>query len=251
MKKSDVLKWLDDHEFVFTEMTDSQKLEMRKELGICGAATSSSKYTQPCSFTPMENGRCRSHGGLTPAGIASPHWKTGKHSRYIPEGLRDRYNEAVSDPDLLEMRGEIALLDARLSELLEQLNTGGGMEDWGRILRLWEQFNDLQNQASVAGIDEAVLRRLQGQIADTMREMNRVIRGGHRNISLWHEIQNVMEDRRRLVSTEGKRLSDMHQMITAERATTWAYRILDIMKDRIKDKNVLGQIAADIRRLSL
>src|SRR5262245_44093579 len=36
---------------------------------------------QLCQAPAMRNGRCRLHGGQTPSGIASPHFKHGKYAR--------------------------------------------------------------------------------------------------------------------------------------------------------------------------
>jgi hypothetical protein len=43
---------------------------------------------EPCRNAAMPNGRCRMHGGKSPAGIASPAWKSGRFSRYMPKRLQ-------------------------------------------------------------------------------------------------------------------------------------------------------------------
>src|SRR3954469_9482211 len=75
---------------------------------------------------------CTVHGGLTPSGHASPHFKSGRYSRYLPSRLSERYHEAQADQRLLELREEIALIDARLCDLL-------ATEDWEQIYRVIEQ----------------------------------------------------------------------------------------------------------------
>lgn len=213
----------------------------------CGAKT---RQGTPCKNKPVPGmKRCRLHGGMTPVGKDSPHWKTGRYSKHLPQNLLERYRESASDPDLLAMRDEIALLDARITELLGQLNSGGGIEDWSNIRDTWEMFLELQDRAATAGIEQRELDRIQRSMGETIRNMTRIIRMGHRNISLWHEIQRVMEDRRRIVTTESKRLSDMHQMITAEQATGMVLRLIDVVKTRVTDKEILGQIASDLRRV--
>lgn len=70
----------------------------------------------------MANGRCRLHGGLTPAGPASPHWKHGQDSRWggLPKGLAERYLRSRSqlDRELLALTDDIALVEAQISEVL-------------------------------------------------------------------------------------------------------------------------------------
>ena len=65
---------------------------------------------QLCRAAAMTNGRCRGHGGRTPSGPASPHWKAGKHSRVLRDlGLSERYDALRTHPELAELRDEVAL----------------------------------------------------------------------------------------------------------------------------------------------
>jgi hypothetical protein len=79
---------------------------------------------------------CRVHGGATPRGIASPQFKTGRHSRDLPSQLSKRYREALTDTELLSLRDDIALIDARVTELLETLEDNPSA--WKAITELLE-----------------------------------------------------------------------------------------------------------------
>lgn len=247
MKKAEVKKWLKENSLDFTTMTDEQKTHMRKTLGICGAATSSSGYKLPCSFPPMKNGRCKSHGGLTPVGTASASWKHGRYSRYLPSDILEKYNEALEDPELLSLRQDIAITQARLGDLFEQLNEGGGMEDWSRVRSEWNNFIDIQRELQIAGQDQAAIDRATQRMRETVTSLSRIIGGGHRNISLWHEIRDTTEALRRLIDSEAKRIAVLEHMIPAERMMAFTYRLLAILKNRIQDAELLSQISADIR----
>lgn len=74
---------------------------------------------------------CTVHGGLTPAGTASIHYRSGRYSKHLPARLTERYQEAQTDQRLLELREEIALIDSRLSDLLPT-------EAWPEIYALIE-----------------------------------------------------------------------------------------------------------------
>jgi hypothetical protein len=106
----------------------------------CGAKT---RAGRPCPTPGMWNGRCRMHGGRSLAGSASGAFKTGRYSKYMPKRLLERYEEAMGDPNLLALTDEIALVDARAQELLEQLNVGATPERWGDLLALFEQRRKL------------------------------------------------------------------------------------------------------------
>ena len=66
--------------------------------------------------------RCRLHGGATPQGIASPHYRGKGYSRSIPAHLKDIYEAHHNDHDLLSLHKEIALCDTRIEDLLAQIS---------------------------------------------------------------------------------------------------------------------------------
>ena len=104
----------------------------------CGAKTRSG---EPCQAKPMPNGRCRMHGGSTPRGPAAGSWKHGRYSKAMPTGLLTRYQEGLGDKRFLELRDEIALLDARINDVLSGLR--GGDEDWDRDTEKWREVRKL------------------------------------------------------------------------------------------------------------
>jgi hypothetical protein len=59
----------------------------------------------------------------------------------------------------------------------------------------------------------------------------------------------LLEQRRRLVESEHKRLIAMEQMITAEQAMLLVTRLVGIVNDRISDNGIRAAIAADLRAL--
>ena len=58
--------------------------------------------------------KCRVHGGMTPV-------KHGFYSKYKSQRCTTRIEELLEDPDLLDMRRPIAVLEALTSQLLEKL----------------------------------------------------------------------------------------------------------------------------------
>jgi hypothetical protein len=64
-----------------------------------------------CSNPPVtDRKRCRMHGGATPVGIASPHFKDGKRSKHTALGLAERIRQAQNDPALFELRSALLRL---------------------------------------------------------------------------------------------------------------------------------------------
>ena len=66
--------------------------------------------------------RCRLHGGATPQGIASPHYRGKGYSQAVPKHLKDIYEARFNDPELLSLHKEIALCDTRIEDLLTQIS---------------------------------------------------------------------------------------------------------------------------------
>jgi len=243
MKKTEVKQWLDQMGWSFPNMSDEQKLEMRKALGICGAATASSKYTFPCSFTPMQNGRCKAHGGKSKMGIASATHKTGRHSKYLPQNLVGKYNAAQQDPDLLNLSSEIQLLDSRLAQLLERADTGGGISNWVDLNRAWR------------GMLTAQRRGDENQVAELVRNINDIVNRGLHDSMVWEDIGRLIDRRQRLVSTEAKRRVDLEVMINVDKVVTFMLKTGDIIRERLTrymiekkpvDKYLLSEITTDI-----
>jgi hypothetical protein len=100
---------------------------------MCGAKK---RNGEPCRGPALANGRCRIHGGLTPGGVASPHYKHGRRSRYLkdlPSEVRAGYRAGLKDPDLHSMNDEMAALQSRLPQLFRSLNKTNA-PPWGKAV---------------------------------------------------------------------------------------------------------------------
>ncbi len=120
----------------------------------CGAKLRKKNTT--CKRVAMMNGRCRIHGGLSPKGAASPHTITGKYSKYLPQSLGKSYEASLKDPDLLKLHNDIALVDARVIDLLTQLKDG-------------QENNDALAKLDIAGSKELWLEI--GAFTDQRRKL--------------------------------------------------------------------------------
>lgn len=126
---------------------------------MCGAQN---RQGEPCRRTPTPGReRCRLHGGATPWGPASPHWRTGRHSRVLSRlGLGRTYQKALNDPEMVGLREEIAVMDARLVQLLERLGGASGDEAMDRI---WDQIGEaLEIRRRLTETQSRLIERLNG-----------------------------------------------------------------------------------------
>lgn len=192
---------------------------------------------EPCTQPAMANGCCKHHGGLTPKGIAHGAYKNGRHSKALPVRLLARYEEARSDGELIALREDIALIDTRLEDVLSRVDTGECGELWIALKAAVKAFQEAE--ASGKGIERetaisAIIGLCQEGIADW---------------GTWNEVKALLEQRRKQVETEQKRLVAMQQMITAEQASSLVASLVASVKTHVTDRKALGAIQTDLERL--
>lgn len=156
--------------------------------------TAKSKQSgERCKRWPTVGGTvCKFHGGASLQGIASPQFKTGRYSKYLPTKLAESYHIAIEDPELLSLRHEIGMVDAYVSDQLER-------------------FGDY---ATPTQFQEVLLP--------------------------------LIEQRRRLVDSEAKRLKELQTSITIEKAMGIIAALAGIVKLHVTDPDQLRAISAEL-----
>ena len=204
-----------------------------------GRCKSKSKTTGNQCLQPVISGRevCYFHGGNTPNGFDLPQTKHGRYSKHLPTRLAGKYLEAQADPNLLNLRSEIALVDARTAELIQQVDTG----ESGRI---WHAVRDTYKELNLA-----IQTNDSSWMLKCLTTLDSLISAGTRDYAVWREISANIEQRRKLVESERKRLVEMQQMITSERAMLLIAAVVDIVRENVDDTKVLRAISADVGKL--
>lgn len=177
---------------------------------------------------------CTVHGGLTPRGLASPHTKTGRYSKDLPTRLAARYETAASDPDLLNLNAEIAVVDARISDVLRRVDTGESGQVWRDLKATYTAMQDAQRAKDGA------------EVARLLNELGGLIRHGHSDYAAWADVRTLIDQRRKLVESEGKRRKDMQDMITSEKAMVLVSSLVATVRKHVHDRDTLARISADL-----
>jgi len=141
---------------------------------------------------------------------------SGRYSTQLPIALRDRYMDALDDPTLIELRQESALLVALIAE---QLSFYG--DDPPNVEELADALQSL-GQAMAAGDDTVAAQ-----------EYHRVIEVFNAGKGKWIALRGVIqliEQRRKVTSTEVSRLSVLHQMLTVEQSLALLAAVQDILQ---------------------
>lgn len=203
---------------------------------VCGAKTSNGT---PCKKAPTPGmTRCYMHGGKTPVGAAAPTFKTGRYSKYLPNRLAARYHEAQSDPYILNQQEEIALLDARIAELLTSVDEGGGRALWEQARKTFKDLRFAQTTQDTEGIVTA------------LRTLDALINKGAAEGDTWAEVYDLVERRRRLVESERKRFVELGQMVTASQLMTMMGAISSLIREHVTDRDALRAISTGILALT-
>lgn len=176
---------------------------------------------------------CTVHGGLTPSGVASPNFKHGRYSRHLPSRLTSRYQESLTDENLLELREEIALTDARLSDLLARVDTGEAGRKWQRLRELKAKAATAPNKTK----RQAYYAEIFALIDDES------------DYAAWDEVNRLIAQRRRLAESERKRIMDAQQYLTAQQAMTLIAAMLSIIKEHVSDRDTLRAISRGVDAL--
>ncbi len=178
------------------------------------------------------------HGGATPVGPASPHYRHGRYSKLLPKGLSERYAVAVSDPHLVELVDEIALMDVRIGAVMSRLNQSGGAHLWTKAQQSLRTFRD-------AGQDKKKLATARQALA----ELQAAIDAGTSEAAGWDQLVALIEQRRKLVDTESKRMKDLHAMVSVDRVMALVAYVTDTVRRNVKDREALTAIFADLRKV--
>lgn len=198
--------------------------------------------------------------------------------RLEAKGLADAYRASMEDLELLQLREEIALLDLRIAQLVETIEAETVYEDevlddirsrfpnlsmqeqqalaeyvlaylpanfvdyrtFGRLLSLVERY------------EEALLARRIIQADEALRLLFQSIRDGRRAGSIWEDIRDVMNDRRKLVETETKRMAMNEQLIPVDRVIVLLTETIESLKGAVQryvpDKETQNFILAEAQR---
>ncbi len=186
----------------------------------------------------MPNGRCRMHSGAQKRGIASPHFKTGRHSKYLPKRLLERYNQARQDPELFSLREEVAALDARIADVMVRVDTGESGNMW-KTAR--EAFKALE---LAARREDKVEQGIQ------FGKMRSILGRGIADYSAWNELTGLFDKRRRLVESERKRRVEEQLTMTLEEGMNLMTAMTMAVKQNVEDRATLAAIQDAFIRLS-
>lgn len=225
------------------EMWD-EILERRKS-GYCDYLYKTRKFC----VAPVVKGmtRCGVHGGGHPL-IGKPlghhNFKTGAQSKYLeirmagqiikakqegrfkddlPNTLAGRYLTAVNDPTLMDLTSEMAVLDARVAQLLEKVDEAQVTPDmWDKMVGAFEEMDHAMKMHDTPGVKTA------------MRDMRSIANRVKDDRNNWDEIYRSFEQKRKLQEAERRRREAANLLLTIEQFYDKIAKILAVLFETVE-----------------
>jgi hypothetical protein len=192
-----------------------------------------------CMNSVKEPGlRCRVHGGDEIHALqARREQRALQRADALPARVRAAYVQALQDPELFNLRPDLATIEARIADLMTRV-------DFGEAGRIWQQAQTtfIQFQDAVARDDTQTMRV-------HLQTLGRLLAKGATDYTAWSEIIGLIEQRRRLIDTEMRRLEKMRQFLTAEEVHRLVDQIAELAKRVIKDPKVLNVFTIELAKL--
>lgn len=180
------------------------------------------------------SGRCKHHGGTQKVGIASPNYSSGRYSKHLPDRFYAAYEAGMEDPELLNLRSEIALLDLRIQEAVRALGYEQP-EEWFQRLR--EASQRLKNAKG-------------DKLQEAVNELCNIVEASYDTDAerAWNQIMETTDQRRKLVESEMKRQAQLQMMVPADQFVAFMGFMRSIIRTYITDDELRVRIANDLDR---
>lgn len=202
--------------------------------------TAKAKSTgERCTQPAMEGMNvCYWHGGMTPKGIASPHYKHGNRSKYMPERLAARYEEAIADPDLGSLKRNIALNEAIVREKLELLNVGGDSgEAWEIIAKALKDLSTHFNNEDY------------GKVLLTIEIMKEVVTEQQRYHMAIVEIQETLAEQRKDLKVKSDIEHKEMNAVSISNLMVFIGALISLINKVVPERDRRAEISEGIRKL--
>lgn len=216
-----------------------QRLETEVGRAVCGGKTGDGT---PCVNRPLrDRHRCKYHGGKTPRGVESPHYRGKAWSKDLPTRLADRVRAGLEDPNLIGLREELALLDARLAELIERLSTHEDGDAWLNVSRATGRIHKIVEDQPGNWFD---------LLAEELDVLVAACTAHSSDAKTWDDIQNVLEQRRKMADTERKREEFEADAVTRNQWATFLTSVQTAIMEEVTDVGSRARLAARIANLA-
>lgn len=179
---------------------------------------------------------CKYHGAGsadTPAGRPPIN---GHYSKHLPSRYFSDYQEYLQDPNLLSMRREMALIDVRLGEMLQMLETSDSPQAWNRI------------SVACAMLEKAVGDGKFDELPKIAEILRNAITAHKNDQDIWSNVLNLIDNRRKVADVERRRIEAMKKYLTMQEANAMMAYFVDSVMKRVSSPQERALISEDLRQ---
>jgi hypothetical protein len=205
-----------------------QEIERKK---FCGARLRG-QGERTCRAIPMENGRCRLHGGASLKGVASGTFVSGRYSKYLGRHRR-AYEELIKDEEkLLDLREHIAAMDVVAQRAAERAAALDTPDFRGNVKELVAEMEEAFDNHDADALKRAFL---------DLKSLSQ--RGGSEDAALT-TLGNALDRVAKRVESAWKLKISAQGMASQADMDLTHHAMLGILKEEISDKKALGRVVA-------
>lgn len=208
---------------------------MSDNVKICGAGLRK-KPGRVCqvSYGLYPNGRCRYHGGKSMPGIAHPLFKHGKYTKHLPGRLVASYEETKTDPELLELNDEIALVHARAVDLIKRVDSGESGHLWKKLSLAYAELVRAET-----GPEQLL----------AIQDLGQLIRQGSADYAAWEDVGRQVDRKQRLIESQRKRAQELQHNMPLDQLNFILGALLSAIVKYVADRDTRAAIQAEFNRI--
>lgn len=156
----------------------------------------------------------------------------------LPEHLHDRYKSAVTDPHLMSLRRDIALVSSLIASCSRRMQTGEpSARSWKRLREQAIGVIGSKKQ----GDEQAATQKLS--------ELLRMISKGCPEVELQDELLKLIDSRLKTIAAEANRLKTLQEFMDRESTLSIARQFAEAVKQHVHDPAELRAIATEFQRI--
>ncbi len=194
--------------------------------------TAKSKQSgERCKRSPSK-GRsvCRMHGGFSPRGVASARFKHGRYSKDLPKDLLATFEASLGDKELLELEREVSLVDARVAQLLRNLNDGASVAAWNEAVFSFRAYK------------RGLLKRDRQASDDAFARLDDILERQSEEYRSWQEVKELVSLRRKLSDSQSKRQERLGRFVETQKITVLLSALTDALRQEIRNPEILRRV---------
>lgn len=181
--------------------------------------------------------KCKYHGGKSKKGMEASNIKTGRYSKYLPKKLLSLYQETLQSETLLDLKGELELIETRISDILSGLDAQESQIIWKNLQEAMKEYKSAKKKGDIVGATAA------------LEQIDTLIFRGKNEYDKWNGLLQAIESKRRILDSQYKAQMALGTMISAEQVMLLVNTILSVINKNVTDESAKLTIINDIEHL--